>query len=49
MNTLFDKIWDKHVVQVVEGGPTQLYIDRLNCHEVPSQQAFAGLRARGLK
>ena len=49
MNTLFDKIWDKHVVQVVEGGPTQLYIDRLYCHEVTSPQAFAGLRARGLK
>ena len=49
MNTLFDKILDKHVVQVVEGGPTQLYIDRLYCHEVTSPQAFAGLRARGLK
>ena len=49
MNTLFDKIWDRHVVQVVEGGPTQLYIDRLYCHEVTSPQAFAGLRARGLK
>jgi len=49
MNTLFDKIWDKHIVQVVEGGPTQLYIDRLYCHEVTSPQAFAGLRARGLK
>ncbi len=49
MNTLFDKIWDKHVVQVVEDGPTQLYIDRLYCHEVTSPQAFDGLRARGLK
>ena len=49
MNTLFDKIWDKHVVQKVEDGPTQLYIDRLYCHEVTSPQAFAGLRARGLK
>ena len=49
MNTLFDKIWDKHVVQVVEDGPTQLYIDRLYCHEVTSPQAFAGMRARGLK
>ena len=29
MNTLFDKIWDKHVVQHVEDGPDQLYIDRL--------------------
>ncbi len=49
MNTLFDKIWDKHVVQQVEDGPTQLYIDRLYCHEVTSPQAFDGLRARGLK
>lgn len=49
MNTLFDKIWDKHVVQIVEDGPTQLYIDRLYCHEVTSPQAFAGMRARGLK
>lgn len=49
MNTLFDKIWDKHVVQVVDDGPTQLYIDRLYCHEVTSPQAFEGMRARGLK
>ena len=49
MNTLFDKIWDKHVVQVVDDGPTQLYIDRLYCHEVTSPQAFDGMRARGLK
>ena len=48
-NTLFDKIWDAHVVQQVEEGPTQLYIDRLYCHEVTSPQAFAGMRARGLK
>ena len=38
MNTLFDKIWDAHVVQKVEDGPTQLYIDRLYCHEVTSPQ-----------
>lgn len=49
MNTLFDKIWDKHVVQRVEDGPQQLYIDRLYCHEVTSPQAFDGMRARGLK
>lgn len=49
MNTLFDKIWDAHVVQRVPDGPTQLYIDRLYCHEVTSPQAFDGLRARGLK
>ena len=49
MNTLFDKIWDRHVVQHVEDGPDQLYIDRLYAHEVTSPQAFAGMRARGLK
>ena len=49
MNTLFDKIWDSHVVQIVKNGPTQLYIDRLYCHEVTSPQAFQGLRQRGLK
>lgn len=49
MNTLFDKIWDSHVVQVVEDGPTQLYIDRLYGHEVTTPQAFDGMRRRGLK
>ena len=49
MNTLFDKIWDSHVVQIVPDGPTQLYIDRLYCHEVTSPQAFDGLRQRGMK
>lgn len=49
MKTLFDKIWDAHVVQQVNEGPTQLYIDRLYCHEVTSPQAFAGMRERGLK
>ena len=49
MNTLFDKISDRHVVQKIDDGHTQLYIDRLYCHEVTSPQAFAGMRARGLK
>ena len=49
MNTLFDKIWDSHVVQIVPDGPQQLYIDRLYCHEVTSPQAFDGLRQRSLK
>ena len=48
MNTLFDKIWDRHVVDIIEDGPVQLYIDRLYCHEVTSPQAFEGLRARGI-
>ena len=49
MNTLFDKIWDKHVVYNVPDGPTQLYIDRLYCHEVTTPQAFDALRSKGLK
>ena len=49
MRTLFDKIWDRHVVQNVEDGPTQLYIDRLYAHEVTSPQAFDTLREKGLK
>lgn len=49
MNTLFDKIWDSHVVQNVSDGPTQLYIDRLYAHEVTSPQAFDTLRDKGIK
>jgi 3-isopropylmalate/(R)-2-methylmalate dehydratase large subunit len=47
--TLFDKIWDSHVVAEVEGGPSVLYIDRHLIHEVTSPQAFAGLDKRGIK
>ena len=47
--TLFDKIWNRHVVQVVDEGLVQLYVDRLYCHEVTSPQAFDGLRRRGLR
>ena len=47
--TLFDKIWDAHVVQVVPDGPTQLYIDRLYCHEVTTPQAFDTLRDKKLR
>ena len=46
--TLFDKIWDAHVVQEVADGPTQLYIDRLYLHEVTSPQAFDTLRDKGI-
>lgn len=49
MNTLFDKIWDSHVVSQMEDGPVQLYIDRLYCHEVTSPQAFDSLRERGIR
>jgi len=47
-STLFDKIWDAHVVQKVEDGPTQLYIDRLYCHEVTTPQAFDTLRDKNI-
>lgn len=47
--TLFDKIWDSHVVTRIPDGPDQLYIDRHYCHEVTTPQAFDGLRRRGLK
>ena len=45
--TLFDKLWDAHVVGAGEGGAQLLYIDRQLVHEVTSPQAFAGLRASG--
>ena len=47
--TLFDKIWDAHVVQAIPDGPTQLYIDRLYCHEVTTPQAFDTLRDKKLR
>lgn len=46
--TLFEKIWDKHVVRTIEDGPDVLYIDKHFIHEVTSPQAFAGLAKRGL-
>ncbi len=47
-NTLFDKIWEKHVVKTIAGGPSVLYIDKHFIHEVTSPQAFKGLQQRGL-
>jgi 3-isopropylmalate/(R)-2-methylmalate dehydratase large subunit len=47
--TLFEKIWQKHVVREDPGAPAMLYIDLHLVHEVTSPQAFDGLRARGLK
>jgi 3-isopropylmalate/(R)-2-methylmalate dehydratase large subunit len=47
--TLFEKIWDAHVVTEEPGRPAVLYIDLHLVHEVTSPQAFSGLRARGLK
>ena len=46
--TLFEKIWDRHVVRTIEGGPSVLYIDRHFIHEVTSPQAFKGLKTRGI-
>lgn len=46
--TLFDKIWEQHVVKQISGGPAVLYIDRHFIHEVTSPQAFDGLRQRKL-
>jgi 3-isopropylmalate/(R)-2-methylmalate dehydratase large subunit len=47
--TLFEKIWNKHVVKTIDGGPSVLYIDKHLIHEVTSPQAFKGLEKRGLK
>jgi 3-isopropylmalate/(R)-2-methylmalate dehydratase large subunit len=47
MKTLFDKIWDAHVVEAMEDGTCILYIDRHLVHEVTSPQAFEGLRVAG--
>lgn len=46
--TLFDKIWDSHVIEVIAGGPSIIYIDKHLVHEVTSPQAFAGIEKRGL-
>ncbi|MDN5200699.1 3-isopropylmalate dehydratase large subunit [Fulvivirgaceae bacterium BMA10] len=46
--TLFDKIWDEHVVTEIEGGPDVLYIDKHLIHEVTSPQAFGGIEKRGI-
>ncbi len=47
--TLFDKIWEKHVVDSIPDGPDVLYIDRHFIHEVTSPQAFTGLNKRGIR
>lgn len=47
--TLFDKVWDSHVVTELPGGGSLLYIDRHLVHEVTSPQAFDGLREHGRK
>ena len=47
--TLYDKLWDDHVVHTEEDGTSILYIDRHLVHEVTSPQAFEGLREAGRK
>jgi 3-isopropylmalate/(R)-2-methylmalate dehydratase large subunit len=47
--TLFDKVWEKHIVKNIDGGPAVLYIDKHFIHEVTSPQAFTGLNKRGIK
>jgi 3-isopropylmalate/(R)-2-methylmalate dehydratase large subunit len=47
--TLFDKVWDSHVVHKIKGGPDVLFIDRHMVHEVTSPVAFLGLKNRGIK
>jgi len=47
--TLFEKIWDRHIVRTIEDGPSVLYIDRHFIHEVTSPQAFKGLERKGVE
>jgi 3-isopropylmalate/(R)-2-methylmalate dehydratase large subunit len=47
--TLFEKIWNKHIVKTIDGGPSVMYIDKHFIHEVTSPQAFNGLNKRGIK
>ena len=47
--TLYDKLWDSHVVHVEDDGTAVLYVDRHLVHEVTSPQAFEGLRHAGRK
>ena len=48
-DTLFDKVWDSHVVHQITGGPDVLFIDRHLVHEVTSPVAFLGLKNRGVQ
>ncbi|MFI5133552.1 MAG: 3-isopropylmalate dehydratase large subunit [Chitinophagales bacterium] len=47
--TLFEKIWEKHIVRQIDGGPSVLYVDKHFIHEVTSPQAFTGLNKRSIK
>ena len=46
--TLFDKVWDSHVVKKIDDGPDVLFIDRHMVHEVTSPVAFLGLKNRNM-
>jgi 3-isopropylmalate/(R)-2-methylmalate dehydratase large subunit len=48
-STLFDKVWDSHVIRKIQDGPDVFFIDRHFIHEVTSPVAFLGLESRGLK
>ena len=48
-STLFDKVWDSHIVSKITNGPDVLFIDRHMIHEVTSPVAFLGLKNRGIK
>ncbi|MBX9784391.1 MAG: 3-isopropylmalate dehydratase large subunit [Chitinophagaceae bacterium] len=47
--TLFEKIWNRHIVKTIDGGPAVMYIDKHFIHEVTSPQAFNGLNKRGIQ
>jgi 3-isopropylmalate/(R)-2-methylmalate dehydratase large subunit len=47
--TLFDRVWDTHVIRKIEDGPDVFFIDRHFIHEVTSPVAFLGLEQRGIK
>ena len=49
MRTLFDKVWDAHIVNEIENGPQVIYIDKHLIHEVTSPQAFSELEARNIE
>ena len=44
--TIFDKVWDNHIVDIISNGPSILYIDKHLIHEVTSPQAFDGLNKK---
>jgi len=47
--TLFEKIWQKHIVKIIEDGPSVLYIEKHLIHEITSPKTFEGLDKKGKK